>query len=178
MIIREATDRDLDDVLDVERRAFGSDREAELVRALMLDPDAEPRLSLLALAEGRAVGHILFTAVSLTGTDRPVAASILAPMAIVPREQSQGYGAGLVQEGLRLLAKAGTQLVFVFGHPGYYPRFGFVPAAKLGFTPPFQLSDGQTKAWMVQALHNGATGAVTGQVRCAAALLKPELWRE
>jgi putative acetyltransferase len=177
MIIREATDGDLDDVLDVERRAFGRDDEAELVRALMADPSAEPRLSLLALSEGRAVGHILFTAVTVNGADRSVPASILAPMAIVPREQSQGYGSRLIEEGLKRLAKADVALVFVLGHPGYYPRFGFVPASPLGFAPPYPLSEEQANAWMVQAVRGGAVGELTGQVKCADALSRPELWR-
>ena len=29
----------------------------------------------------------------------------------------------------------------VLGHPGYYPRFGFVPASSLGVTAPFDVPD-------------------------------------
>ena len=47
MKIRKALETDLNDVLEVERLAFGYDKEAELVRALLQDPSAEPLLSLL-----------------------------------------------------------------------------------------------------------------------------------
>lgn len=30
----------------------------------------------------------------------------------------------------------GEPLVVLLGHTGYYPRFGFRPAAELGITPP------------------------------------------
>ncbi|WP_439346592.1 GNAT family N-acetyltransferase [Vacuolonema iberomarrocanum] len=68
MTIREATESDLDDVLRVERAAFGSEEEPELVRNLLVDPSAKPLLSLLAVEEGRAVGHVLFTNASLAET--------------------------------------------------------------------------------------------------------------
>ena len=34
----------------------------------------------------------------------------------------------------RWLAARGAELVVVLGHPAYYPRFGFAPAAALGLT--------------------------------------------
>ena len=54
-------------MLAVERAAFGSEAEADLVRALLDDPTAEPRLSLLARDGVRPVGHVLFTSVRLGG---------------------------------------------------------------------------------------------------------------
>ena len=49
MQIREAVETDLNDVLSIERLAFGYEKEAELVRELLHDPSAKPLLSLLAL---------------------------------------------------------------------------------------------------------------------------------
>ena len=46
--IREAVETDLNDVLLIERLAFGYDKEAKLVRDLLHDPSAKPVLSLLA----------------------------------------------------------------------------------------------------------------------------------
>ena len=63
MQIREAVETDLDDVLLVERLAFGYDKEANLVRELLHDSSAKPLLSLLAFKKDRAVGHILCAAV-------------------------------------------------------------------------------------------------------------------
>ncbi len=116
MYIREASDSDLDDVLLVESAAFGHDKEAGLVRNLLGDASARPALSLLALKNDGAVGHILFTAVRLTIAQNT--AAILAPLAIVPDSQKQGIGGKLIEKGLQILSKSGVDLVFVLGHPG------------------------------------------------------------
>ncbi|NQT89071.1 N-acetyltransferase [bacterium] len=178
MHIREATDSDLNDVLSVERQAFGYDKEAELVRALLDDPSAAPSLSLLAFKDDRAVGHILFTAVSLTGAQDTAPMAILAPLAIVPDAQKQGIGGALIERGLQLLSESGVDVVFVLGHPGYYPRYGFQPAGKLGLEAPYPIPDEHADAWMVQALRPGVIGSVRGKVVCADALNRPEHWRE
>jgi len=135
VLIREALASDLDDVLAVERAAFGSHEEADLVRDLVADRSAAPLVSLLALRSGRAVGHILFTHLGLEAPAAP-AMSILAPLAVVPDCQRQGIGSRLVEHGLELLAERGIALVFVLGYPDYYRRFGFRPAAALGFDAP------------------------------------------
>lgn len=176
--IREAFEDDLDAVLEVERRAFGQDTEAELVRALMSDPSAVPRLSLLAVAEGQPIGHVFFTAVTVVGADRPVSASILAPLAVVPEEQGRGYGSKLVEDGLMRLAGAEVAIVFVLGDPRYYSRFGFTPAIPLGLEAPFELPAEYIDAWMVKALNDGIVGSASGRVRCADVLSRPEYWRD
>ena len=178
MYIREAAGDDLDNVLHVERLAFGHDQEAELVRDLLSDKSAEPLLSLLAFEGDQAVGHILFTSAALAGTQDDVTIMLLAPLAIVPEMQKQGIGGKLVREGLRRLKKSGVDLVFVLGHPEYYPRYGFSPAGDLGFEAPYPIPDECADAWMVQALRPDIIGSVRGKVVCADALQKPEYWRE
>ena len=126
--IVEAAASDLQYVLEVERLAFGGDDEAELVRDLLGDPTARPLLSLLAWEDDRPVGHILFTAARLQGAPGDVPVSILAPLAVIPDAQRQGVGGALVEEGVRRQSGSGVALVFVLGHPGYYPRHGFEPA--------------------------------------------------
>lgn len=178
MEIREACQADLQDVLRVEREAFGYDKEAELVNDLLNDPTAKPLLSLLAFEGGRAVGHILFTACKLEGCEGSVSVSILAPLAIIPDFQKQGIGGKLIERGLELLKERGVDLVFVLGHPGYYPRYGFNPAGLEVFRAPYTIPEKHSDAWMVQELRAGIIGALSGQVVCADALMKPEHWRE
>lgn len=178
MYIREALNSDLGDVLSIERVAFGENEEAELVRNLLDDPSAQPILSLLAFQDDRAVGHILFTTARLTNSPNPASIAILAPLAIVPEAQKQGIGGQLIQRGLQLLSRSGVDLVFVLGHPEYYPRHGFTPAGCLGFEAPYPIPDRNANAWMVQALRPGVIGSVSGKVICPDALHKPEYWRE
>ena len=178
MHIREGTDSDLNNVLLVERLAFGQDEEAELVKNLLSDPSAKPLLSLLAFKDDKAVGHILFTTARLTKTQNTALISILAPLAIVPDFQKQGIGGRGIERGLQLLSKSGVDMVFVIGHPEYYPRYGFKPAGYLGFEAPYSIPDKHADAWMVQALRPGVIGSVSGTIMCAVELNKPEYWRE
>lgn len=178
MQIREALETDLSDVLRIERLAFGYDKEADLVRELLHDPSAKPLLSLIALKNDQAVGHILFTRTRLSGTNDTVSTAILAPLAIVPEAQEQGIGAKLIKSGIAILSRSGVDLVFVLGHPEYYPRFGFTPAGRLGFEAPYPIPNEHANAWMVQALRPEVVGTVRGKVICADALNRPEHWRE
>ena len=68
--------------------------------------------------------------------------------------------------------------MFVLGHPGYYPRFGFRPAGALGLAAPYPIPPQHADAWMVQELKAGTIGAVEGRVVCAKALDKREYWVE
>lgn len=164
----------------VHERAFGGvqGREvADLVSGLLDDETAMPLLSLAAEVEGRIVGHVLFTAVRLQ-SNQSVAARILAPLGVVGEHQGEGIGGALIREGLRQLASSGVELLFVLGHPDYYPKFGFRPAGVLGLDAPYPIPDEHQDAWMVQALKPGVIGNVKGTIRCAAVLDQPQHWQE
>lgn len=175
MIIRKAFDSDYEAVMSVERAAFGSDEEAGLVAELLVDPSAKPIVSLLAFDGERAVGHILFTRAGLV-PDSPLTVSILAPLAVVPGEQKKGIGGKLIEHGLKILSESGVDLVFVLGHPSYYPRFGFETAGRLGFDRPYLLQEKTPDAWMVKALRQGVIGSYSGTVTVADSLDKQEYW--
>lgn len=177
MMIREATDLDLNDVLLVEWAAFGKDVEANLTRDLIADPTAKPILSLLAYNGKQPVGHILFTKATIT-TASHIKASILAPLAVIPECQKQGIGGALIKKGLQLQKESGTEVVFVLGHIRYYPKYGFTPAHKLGFEPTYPIPPEVADAWMVQALRPNIIGTVKGKVMGCNAMNRPENWRE
>ena len=94
IVIRETVPADLAAIVEVHKKGFGYDKEAGLTAELLSDPTAEPAVSLLALRDGEAVGHILFTRCRIAGAepDRPLF-YILAPLAVVPSCQKQGVGA-------------------------------------------------------------------------------------
>lgn len=178
MHITEATTHDLDHVLAVERAAFGQEEEATLTAELLGDASAQPSLSLLAWDGERPIGHILFTAARIEGAGEGISVALLAPLAVVPEAQRQGVGGALIEHGLAELRRRGVALVFVLGHPEYYPRHGFEPAGVQGLDAPYPIPEELAGAWMVQALQPGVLGEVRGTVICADALSKPEYWRE
>ncbi len=177
MIIHEITDVDLNDILRVEQAAFKRDSEANLTRNLLADPTAKPLLSLLAYIKGQPVGHILFTKATIVNALN-IKASILAPLAVIPKFQKQGIGGNLIKAGLALQAQSGIEIVFVLGHPAYYPKFGFTPALKKGFEPTYPIPAKDENAWMVQELRPNIVGTVSGKVLGCDAMNRPENWRE
>ncbi|MCD4804753.1 MAG: N-acetyltransferase [Desulfobacterales bacterium] len=161
----------------VQRAAFGSDEEANLVRDLLGDDSAKPIVSLLAFQGNRAVGHILFTKARLE-SKALLSISILAPLAVVPDAQKQGIGGELIEYGLQVLLESGVDLVFVLGHPKYYPRYGFKPAGNLGFDAPYPIPDKNADAWMVRVLRPEVIDTFSGKVICADKMNNPKYWRE
>lgn len=180
MIIRKAADQDLNAIIDVNVKAFGeNDQEiATLIKEAHVDPSARPILSLLAWEKDQAIGHILFTKAKLVESENLVSIYLLAPLAVVPEFQSKGVGQKLIQEGLNLLSKEGVELVFVLGHPGYYPKAGFTPAGVLGFDAPYPIPEKDAGAWMVQELRSDAIVEFSGKIKCCDSIDKPEYWRE
>lgn len=181
MQVREATAADRPAINAVNLSAFGPSEGpviVDLVDALNADPSARPRLSLVAEKDRQIVGHVLFSTVRIDGTAATVKAAILAPLAVTPAFQRKGIGGLLVREGLHQMSESGTELVFVLGHPGYYPRYGFAPAGAQGFEAPYPILPKNADAWMALALRPGITGQVAGVVRCATALDREMYWVE
>lgn len=103
---------DASDIREVETRAFGFSKEADLVASLLEDESARPALSLLARYEGKAVGHILFTRATFKGEMDSPLMHILAPLAVIPEYQGMGVGGRLIRTGIEHLRLMGCQTVF------------------------------------------------------------------
>lgn len=179
--IRETTTDDFNAIMEVERLAFGYDKEAKLVAGLLADDSAGPRVALLAFYKGEAVGHVLFTKVSIEGVREQPLLYLLAPLAVKPGWQKQGIGDMLIKAGLQILREKGAKLVFVLGHKEYYPRHGFLQNAQgMGFYAPYPdpMPEGYADYWMVQALTPEGFDSPKGKLRCADALYRPEHWQE
>ena len=181
MEARKSTETDRAEIGNIHVAAFGEDKGPEiaaLVNGLFEDKTAVPRLSLVAVENGQLIGHILYTKAVLTGADKPVSVQLLAPLAVLPEAQAKGVGGKLIKAGLRQLKESGVELVFVLGHPDYYPRSGFTPAGVLGFEAPYPIPEEHAGAWMVQALKEGVIVRAKGKVQCSEVLDRPEHWRE
>ncbi|MBS3750563.1 MAG: N-acetyltransferase [Anaerolineales bacterium] len=179
--IRRSNDTDLQAICNTVSAAFDESEHEEkeianLVLDLLADPTTKPFLSLVAFAEETIVGYILFTKVHIMNSGQDVSASILAPLAVKPVYQNMGIGSLLVNEGIKQLKDMGFELVFVLGHPTYYPKFGFIPAGKEGFEAPYSISQEHADAWMVKELKPGTIENTSGKVKCADTLNEPKYW--
>lgn len=179
--IRETNSNDFSHIMEVEKSAFGYDKEARLVAELLCDKTAQPLLSLLAFDNEEAVGHILFTRAYFENIGEQPMMHILAPLAVIPTYQRQGIGGMLINAGLGLLKEMGSTLVFVLGHKEYYPQYGFMQNAQgMGyFTPyPDPMPEEYADYWMVKSLLKDGFETNKGRIRCADTLNRPEHWRE
>ena len=178
-LIRPSQDGDRDAIRALHYSAFDAAERAavsDLAVDLLDDMTARPLLSLLAELDGRVLAHVLFTSVTVEGKSGSATGRILAPLAVAPGAQRRGMGSELVRAGLDRLRNDGVGLVFVLGHPEYYPRFGFRPAGRLGFDTPFPIPEEAADAWMVLELRPGQLSRASGRVRCCQALSRPEYW--
>ena len=132
--IRAEAPEDGQAIAEVTARAFGKEREARMVDAIRRSDGYVPELSLVAELEGRIVGHVMLSYVSLASDERRVLE--LGPMSVAPERQREGIGSALIREAVRVAEERGEPLVLVLGHATYYPRFGFRPAGELGIAPP------------------------------------------
>jgi len=82
-------------------------------------------------------------------------------MAVQPEHQSLGIGAELVRRGIEMCRGFGHVRMVVPGHPGYYRRFGFLPARRFGIHSEFEAPG---DAFMILELEAGALGGVSGRV--------------
>ncbi|MEW8049836.1 MAG: N-acetyltransferase [Candidatus Thiodiazotropha sp.] len=181
MKIRESTEADKYGIEAVHIQAFGKNEGpeiAELVDDLLKDETAFPLLSLVAVVNDKIVGHVLYTNAVVRQSTESASAQLLAPLGVLPEAQNQGIGAQLISEGTRRLTKSGVELVFVLGHPNYYPRSGFRTAGIIGFEAPYPIPEENADAWMVLELKEGIVGKVKGKIQCAKVLNQPQHWRE
>jgi putative acetyltransferase len=159
--VRPEAPADESAVRRVHEAAFPTPAEARLVD--LLRQDGQARVSLVAVAAGEVVGHVLFSPVTLDGVSTEPAALGLAPVAVLPDWQRRGVGSALIRAGLEACRRLGTPWVVVLGWPAYYPRFGFEPAG------PRRLGNeyGAGEAFQVQELIPGSLPAAGGLVRYA-----------
>ena len=161
MLIRTEAPSGIHAIHRLNRLAFNGSTEAELIDQLRRS-EAD-FLSLVAEDQGRVVGHILFTPVTVDHDGHRLTGMGLAPMAVAPDRQRQGIGSALIEHGLRLLRERGCPFVIVLGHPDYYPRFGFERASLHHLA--CQWEGVPDAAFMVRILDPEAMRGVSGVAR-------------
>jgi putative acetyltransferase len=159
LVIRFERDGDAGRIREVNRAAFPTHAEADLVDELRRQRASI--VSLVADEYDSIAGHILFSPVTLDGlTDERILG--LAPMAVKPGCQRRGIGSRLVRAGLSACREARARAIVVVGHPAFYPRFGFVPASRFLLRCEYDVPD---DVFMAVELDPGTLGTRGGLVR-------------
>ena len=128
---------DEDAIRSVTQEAFAGQPHSDGSEPAIVDrlrADGDLALSLVAEEDGRIIGHIAFSRVTIS--DGAAEWYGLGPVSVLPEKQRCQVGAQMVQHGLRELASRGARGVVLLGDPAYYRRFGFEHDPALAYPGP------------------------------------------
>jgi len=161
IVIRSETDADVGAISEVTIAAFNTLEISNHTEQFIIEALRAAKaltVSLVAELDGRVIGHIAFSPVTISDSTRNWYG--LGPVSVLPAYQRQGIGKALIREGLSRLKDMNAQGCCLVGHPDYYRKFGFknMPGLVLEGVPQevfFALSsDGHTPQGTV-AFHLG-----------------------
>jgi putative acetyltransferase len=173
-------------VRDILARAFSTPDEADLWDYLVdHDPDLTPECVRVARLEGRIIACTVVLPRSIRSRIGLVRGAIVTLVACDPEHQGQGRGSASVRNALEFMTATGCAIGMLYGHPTYYPRFGFVsvlagastylapPSSFFGAPPLLGLVDQQDLPGLT-ALYTHQLGGYPGAV---ARTPEPWIWR-
>ena len=175
MKIRPSEQNDLQDICSIHNAAFGEEEKdsiVELTTNFLSHPSDYSVFSFVSEVKGIVVGHVIFSEIKFD--QFKAKAFILAPLAVLPSHQQQNIGSSLVKHGLNYLSSQGTELIFVYGDPAYYAKFGFHRANSELFLPPYPLQ--YPHGWQYLTFNDSSLPTEPIHLSCAPPLQKPELW--
>jgi putative acetyltransferase len=126
IVIRSETDTDSSAITEVTVAAFKSLEISNHTEQFIIEALRAAKaltVSLVAEMDGRVVGHIAFSPVTISDGARNWYG--LGPVSVLPAYQRQGIGKALVEAGLLRLRQMNAQGCCLVGHPDYYRKFGF-----------------------------------------------------
>jgi len=133
VLIRSETSADVSAIAEITVAAFKtlaiSNHTEQFIIAALRAAKALT-VSLVAETDGRLVGHIAFSPVTIS--DGSPNWYGLGPVSVLPECQRRGIGSALIQEGISRLKELGARGCCLVGHPEYYRRFGFQNIQGLG----------------------------------------------
>ena len=126
VLIRSETRADVGAIAEVTAAAFKTlaiSNQTEQFIIAALRASKALAVSLVAEVDGRVVGHIAFSPVTIS--DGSANWYGLGPVSVLPEFQRRGIGSALIREGISRLKDLGARGCCLVGHPEYYRRFGF-----------------------------------------------------
>lgn len=126
MILRGEKTSDIETIAEVTKAAFEDhyfSQETEHLIIHDLRAAGALTMSLVAEIDGRVVGHIALSPVTIS--DGTTNWHGLGPVSVLPEYQGRRIGTALVNRGLALLKSMSSKGVALVGLPAYFKRFGF-----------------------------------------------------
>ncbi|MCL2168433.1 MAG: N-acetyltransferase [Defluviitaleaceae bacterium] len=166
MVIRLEEPKDHRAVEELTRAAFDTPDNENLMEHYLVHclrkKDGVMELNFVAEIDGKIVGHIIYSHAHIAKIDgAKLDVLSFGPVSVLPKLQKCGIGSALMSFSIEEAKRLGYGAILFFGHPEYYPRFGFVEAATFGITD----SSGKNyPAFMAMELARGyLANAATGR---------------
>lgn len=132
-----------------------------LVHLLRSSPAFVPELDLVAEYEGELVGNVMYSKATVTDQDGKVHPVLtFGPLSVLPKFWNCGVGSALMRSSIWKAKELGYRGIVLYGHPDYYPRFGFQSAKLFNITG----EDGTNRdSLMAMELSHGSLQGITGR---------------
>ncbi|QSE98669.1 GNAT family N-acetyltransferase [Fulvivirga lutea] len=141
--IRQEKSLDYDQVEHTIKNAFKEEKHSDqtehlLVGRLRKSTHFIPELSIVAEKDGKVIGHILLSKVTIENERKIFNSLGLAPVSVLPVYQKQGIGSKLIIAAHNKALQLGYDSVVLLGHEDYYTRFGYKLSKNFGIKFPFK----------------------------------------
>lgn len=131
-----------------------------LVHLLRQSPAFVPELDYVAETDGKLVGNVMYSkakVVESEGNEHEVLT--FGPLSVLPEYWNCGVGSALMRHTIAEAKRLGYRAIIIYGHPDYYPRFGFRSAGAFNITTP---KGANFDALMAMPLYDGALDGISG----------------
>ena len=130
--IRDEQDTDIQAIFDLTKAAFNDEEHSSHTEQFIVNAlraTKQLTVSLVAETQGKIVGHIAFSPVSIS--DGTTDWYGLGPISVIPEYQRKGIGSELMKEGLNRIKALNAKECVLLGDPSYYGKFGFKADTRL-----------------------------------------------
>ncbi|HEX2945002.1 MAG TPA: N-acetyltransferase [Clostridia bacterium] len=118
-------------------------------------------LDFVAELDRKIIGHVIYSHAYILQPDNSrIDVLNFGPLSVLPEFQKKGVGSALMKYSIAQARELAYGAILFFGHPEYYPRFGFKEAKEFGITT----CDGENyPAFMAMELKKDYLSNVTGR---------------
>lgn len=168
LLIRQEAPREYRQTEELVREAFFNRYapgaiEHHVLYLLRKAPGFLPWHSLVAEYRGKLIGQAMLSPARVVDEGQAEGQLLcLGPICVLPAAFHRGIGKQLMQAAIETAREHQQRAILLLGDPGYYSRFGFVPAASLGIHLPGKEKQDPADYFMALPLAEGALKGVKG----------------
>ena len=120
------------------------------------NPDFMPELSFVMEADGKIIGHVMYSKAELTtGDGRRIPSWTFGPISIHPDYRRKGYGLKLLSYSIEKAREIGVGFLCMEGNIEFYRHAGFVLASELGIRYHSEPKDSEVPYFLAQEIIPG-----------------------